>query len=157
MDQEKPRKSKLRHLRYLLYLVPILAIVIGYGGVILADGRILPFYNCTWSQYGTRRFCQALLRSLTKCLSRVFSGRYHRLYSPDSTAAVLRQRPGTTRSYSETSDPCFVIHRIVNIHDYPNGTRIVTTKGDNNGGSISFPPIDVDINSSMYIGKVVMQ
>ena len=48
-----------------------------------------------------------------------------------------------------------MIHRIVDIQTDPSGNRIVTTKGDDN--SITIPGIDTDINSSMYLGKVIIQ
>ncbi len=55
----------------------------------------------------------------------------------------------------EVSNPCYVIHRIVNIGTDASGNRIVTTKGDDN--SYSIPEIDTGINQSMYLGKVILQ
>lgn len=55
----------------------------------------------------------------------------------------------------ETPVPCYVIHRIAKITYGPTGSETLETKGDNNGISLNF--IDTGINSSMYIGKVVLQ
>ncbi len=72
----------------------------------------------------------------------------------DSLLAPCDSSPARTLT-GEVSNPCFVIHRIVSIQTNSAGERIVTTKGDDNEGSI--PGIDTGINQSMYLGKVVLQ
>ena len=154
MEPDKPRKSRLRHLRLLLYLVPILAIVIGYGGVILATGESYPFTIVLGHS-----MTPTILPGSVALIDKV---PFNSLQVGDIIVFVpqiaQRSRATTlqpTRSTARAPIPCFVIHRIVGIVDYPNGTRIITTKGDDNGESI--PLIDIDVNSSMYIGKVVLQ
>ena len=56
---------------------------------------------------------------------------------------------------SETPIPCYIIHRIVSITTNSQGKTIVTTKGDNNAASLQ--GYDTSIDSSMYIGQVVLQ
>ncbi len=43
----------------------------------------------------------------------------------------------------------------MNIQVEANGSKVITTKGDANSGSI--PLIDTNITEAMYIGKVVLQ
>jgi signal peptidase len=46
-----------------------------------------------------------------------------------------------------------IVHRVVEINDSPDGTRIIRTKGDANPASI--PGTDYPIREQNYIGKVV--
>jgi len=150
------KKSKVQYLHYLVYLVPILTIVAAYGVVILVTGESFPF---------TIVLGQSMVPTiLPGSVALIDKVPFHSLHLGDIIvftpliALIEHCSNGPANSLiSESPVPCFVIHRIVDIKDYQNGTRIITTKGDANGASIPNPPIDIDVNSSMYIGKVVMQ
>jgi signal peptidase I len=48
-----------------------------------------------------------------------------------------------------------VSHRVIEIETEEDGSRIITTLGDNNNG-ISIPGVDTDITAERYIGKVIV-
>ena len=154
MELDKPRKSKLRHLRLLLYLVPILAIVIGYGGIILATGESYPF-TIVLGHSMTPTILPGSVALIDKVPFNSLQVGDIIVFVPQIALMEACDNAPVNSLDSESSVPCFVIHRIASIVDYQNGTRIITTKGDDNRESI--PLIDTDVNSSMYIGKVVLQ
>jgi signal peptidase I len=154
MELDKPRKSKMRHLRLLLYLIPILAIVIGYGGIILATGESYPF-TIVLGHSMTPTILPGSVALIDKVPFNSLQVGDIIVFVPQIALMESCDNAPVNSLNSESSIPCFVIHRIVNIFEYQNGTRIITTKGDDNPQSI--PLIDTDINSSMYIGKVVLQ
>jgi signal peptidase I len=146
--------SRLRHLRYFLYFVPILAIVGGYGLLTIVTQESYPFTIVTGTSMqptilpgSVALISKVSFDQLQKGDVIVFAPELSRMFPCDSTP--------TSSLTGETSVPCFVIHRIVNIQMADNGSRIMTTKGDANSGSI--PLIDTNISESAYIGKVVVQ
>lgn len=73
------------------------------------------------------------------------------VFRPYDASFGLCNAGGVSNSFSsESSNPCFVIHRIISIQ---NGA--ITTKGDNNPSPIN--GIDTNVTSSRYLGKVVLQ
>ncbi len=147
------KKGRLRYLKYLVYLTPILAVIIGYGAISYFTNESLPFTIVTGTSMQP-----TILAGSVAVIDKV---PFDQLKIGDVIVfvpllAINNQcDSGPTPSLtSEALVPCYVIHRIVSI-DIVNGQRIVTTKGDNNPGSI--PYIDEDINSSMYVGKVVFE
>ncbi|MGI0078439.1 MAG: signal peptidase I [Nitrososphaerales archaeon] len=147
------KKSRLRHLKYLVYLSPILAVFIGYAVISAATNESLPFTIVTGTSMQP-----TIIAGSVAVIDKV---PFNQLGIGDVIVFVplLAENNScdsgpTPTLTSEAIVPCYVIHRIVSITNV-NGQRIVTTKGDNNPGSIPF--IDEDINSSMYIGKVVFE
>ncbi len=152
--QEKiKKKGKLHYLRYLVYLTPILAVLAGYTAISYATNEALPFTIVT----GTSMQPTILAGSVAVIDKVPFDQLkvgdvivFVPLLAENSTCDS-----GPTPSLtSEAVVPCYVIHRIVSVSN-ANGQTIITTKGDNNAGSI--PYIDEDITSSMYVGKVVFE
>ena len=148
------KKSRLRHLRLMFYVLPILAIVGGYGLIVAATQESYPFTIVT----GTSMEPTIMPGSIA-VIDKV---PFNQLKVGDIIVfvpqiALLSQCDGAPSSSltQEVSTPCFIIHRIVSIQTDAQGNKIITTKGDNNPGSINF--YDTNINSSMYIGKVVLQ
>jgi signal peptidase I len=148
------KKSRLRYLRYFLYFLPILAIIGGYGVLTVVTQESYPFTIVTGTSMqptilpgSVALISKVPFNQLQKGDVIVFSPQLSYLFPCDSTP--------TSSLTGETSVPCFVIHRIVNIRYEENGSRVITTKGDANSGSI--PLIDTNITDSMYIGKVVLQ
>ncbi len=147
------KKSKLRYLRYLIYLSPILAVFVGYAAISVVTNESLPFTIVTGTSMQP-----TILAGSVAVIDKV---PFNQLKIGDvivfvpllaeSNACDSGPTPTLT---SEAQVPCYVIHRIVSITNV-NGKMIVTTKGDNNVASIPF--IDMDINSSMYVGKVVFE
>ncbi|MGI0091458.1 MAG: S24 family peptidase [Nitrososphaerales archaeon] len=152
--KHEEKKSRLRHLRLLVYLLPILAIVTGYALIIVATQETYPFTIVTGTSMEPTIMPGSIavidrvpFNQLKQGDVIVFVPRVALMYSCDGT-------PGSSLT-SEAGTPCFIIHRILSIQTDPQGVKIITTKGDNNLGSI--PNYDTGINSSMYIGKVVLQ
>src|SRR5208283_2687970 len=151
MELDRPKKSKLRHLRLLLYLVPILAIVIGYGGIILATGESYPF-TIVLGHSMTPTILPGSVALIDKVPFNSLQVGDIIVFVPQIALMESCDNAPVNSLDSESAVPCFVIHRIASVVDL-NGTRIITTKGDDNSGPITF--IDTNINSSMYIGKVI--
>jgi signal peptidase I len=154
MEPVRPRRSRLYYLRYLLYLVPVLLLISGYGLLIVATGESYPFTIVTGTSMQP-----TILPGSVALIDRVPFNDLHIgniiVFVPQlAYLQNCQSSPGSSLT-SETQTPCFVIHRIVSITFNADGNRIITTRGDNNGYSI--PTIDTDINSSMYVGKVILQ
>jgi signal peptidase I len=151
------KKGRLHYLRYLLYLIPIFAVLVGYGIVSYATNEALPFTIVTGTSMQP-----TILAGSVAVIDKV---PFNQLKIGDVIVFVpllaetssCDSGPAPTLT-SEASVPCYVIHRIVSIQT-ANGQEILTTKGDNNPGSICFgyDVIDCDINSSMYVGKVIFE
>ena len=149
-----PKKSRLRYLRILLYFVPVLAIIAGYGLLVIASQESYPFTIVTGTSMqptilpgSVALIDKAPFNQLKQGDIVVFQPQLAQLYSCDSSP--------TSSLTGEAPVPCFVIHRIVDIRYDSRGNEIITTKGDAN--SFSIPYIDTNISQSMYIGKVVLQ
>jgi len=147
------KKSKWRYFRVLTYFIPIFLIIGGYGVIVIATQESSPFTIVTGTSMQP-----TLLPGTIALIAKV---PFNRLKVGDiivhETQDSLSNPCGSSASSvtQETRNPCFVIHRIVSIGTGVSGNRIITTKGDNN--QISYPGIDTDINSSMYLGKVILQ
>lgn len=150
-----PEKSGRSALRILVYLIPIFAILATYGGIIAATRETYPFTIVTGTSMqptvlpGTVAVIDKVPFNQLKVGDViVFVPQIALQFSCDSS-------PRGDSLTSETQIPCYIIHRIVSITTNGQGQRIVETKGDNN--LISIPDYDTDINSSMYVGQVVLQ
>ena len=154
MDLREKKKSPLRHLRIVLYFLPIIAILAGYGAIIEATHEPYPFTIVT----GTSMKPTILPGSIA-LIDKVPFDQLRVgdiiVFKPQIAMYFPCNGSPSSSLTSETPVPCFIIHRIVLIGTDNQGNMIVETKGDNN--PISLPNYDTDINSSMYIGKVVLQ
>ncbi len=146
----------MQYLHYLIYLIPVAILLLGYVGLVVATNEPSPFTIVLGPSMQP-----TILPGSVAVIDKV---PFDQLKVGDvivfvpQIALIYHCDSGPTNSLiTETSVPCFVIHRIVNITTDQNGNRIITTKGDNNAFSLRVPPIDVGINESMYIGKVIMQ
>ena len=150
----QPAKSRLRYLRVLIYFIPIFAIIAGYGLIVVATQENSPFTIVTGTSMqptilpGTIALIDKVPFDQLKLGDVIVHTTQLSLLSPCDSS------PASTLT-GEVSNPCYVIHRIVNIGTDGSGNRIVTTKGDDN--SYSIPEIDTGINQSMYLGKVILQ
>jgi signal peptidase I len=147
-------KQIARYLHYLIYFVPIVVIIGGYGLLTVATQENFPFTIVTGTSMqptilpgSVALIDKVPFDQLQTGNIIVFAPTLSKMFPCDTSSA-----PSLT---SETSVPCFVIHRIVNIQSAGTGNEIITTKGDANPGSI--PLIDTNISQSMYIGKVEVQ
>ncbi|HKW03702.1 MAG TPA: signal peptidase I [Nitrososphaerales archaeon] len=147
------KKSRLRYLKYLVYLSPILAVFIGYAAISVVTNESLPFTIVTGTSMQPTIVAGSIAVIDKVPFNQLQIGDVI-VFVPllaESNACDSGPTPTLT---SEAAVPCYVIHRIVRIQQVK-GQEILTTKGDNNPGSIPF--IDEDINSSMYVGKVVFE
>lgn len=150
-----PGKTGHNAMRILVYLIPIFAILGIYGGIIVITHETYPFTIVTGTSMRP-----TIMPGTVAVIDRV---PFDQLKNGDVIVFVPQialefkcdVAPPSSSLTSETQVPCYVIHRIVSITTNSQGQRIVQTKGDNNPGSI--PNIDTDINSSMYVGQVVLQ
>ena len=135
-------------------MIPIFAILSGYGAVILATHENYPFTIVTGVSMEP-----TIMPGTVAVIDRV---PFSQLKTGDIIVFVpqialefsCNSSPSNTLT-QETAVPCYIIHRIVTITTNAQGQRIVETKGDNNGYSL--PNYDTNINSSMYVGEVVIQ
>ncbi|HXQ93451.1 MAG TPA: hypothetical protein VN739_10640 [Nitrososphaerales archaeon] len=138
----------------LVYFIPIFAIIAGYGLIVVATQENSPFTIVTGTSMqptilpGTIALIDKVPFDQLKLGDVIVHTTQLSLLSPCDSS------PASTLT-GEVSNPCFVIHRIVDIRTDTNGNKVVTTKGDDN--SYSIPEIDTGINQSMYLGKVVLQ
>jgi signal peptidase I len=147
------KKSRLRYLRIIIYFLPVLAIIAGYGLLVLGTHENYPFTIVTGTSMQP-----SILPGSVALIAKVPFNQLQLGNVIVFTPRVALQQPcdsaPTSSLTGEVEIPCFVIHRVVNIQTN-GGQRIITTKGDNNQESI--PNIDTDIDQSMYIGKVILQ
>lgn len=154
MELTTKKKSRLRHLRIAFYFLPIIAILAGYGAMIAATHEPYPFTIVT----GTSMKPTILPGSIAVIDKVPFSQLQVGdiiVFKPQISMYFPCNGSPSSSLTSETPVPCFIIHRIVWIGTNNQGSMIVETKGDNN--PISLPNYDTNINSSMYIGKVILQ
>jgi signal peptidase I len=146
--------GRRRYLSYLAYLAPIAFILLAYGLIALTTQESNPFTIVT----GTS-MTPTIPPGSVAIISKVPFDQLQRgdviVFVPFIVAANGGSCDTSAGSnlVQETFRPCFVIHRVYQIQDL-NGQRIITTKGDNNPGPID--QYDTSINSSMYIGKVIL-
>ena len=149
-----PKKSRLRYLRALTYFIPILAIIGGYGLIVVVTQESSPFTIVTGTSMQPTILPGSIAMIAKVPFNQLQIGDVIVHTTQDSLNAPCDSSPAQTLT-GEVSNPCFVIHRIVQISTDSSGNRIVTTKGDDN--SIVISGIDTDINQSMYLGKVIVQ
>lgn len=149
-----PDKAGHSALRVLVYLIPILAILATYGAIIAVTRETYPFTIVTGTSMQP-----TIMPGTVAVIDRV---PFNQLKTGDiivfvpQVAFEFSCNSGPSRSLtSETQIPCYIIHRVVSITTNSQGQRIVETKGDNN--LVSIPNYDTNINSSMYVGQVVLQ
>jgi signal peptidase I len=157
------RGSGKKYLSYLIYLVPIALILLSYGVIVVATGESEPFTIVSGPSM------QPTI--LSGSIEMIAKTPFDKLQVGDVivfTPLEALLSPETCQSgapptlVTDANIPCFVIHRIVNISTNSRGERIVQTRGDNNQYSICGPAgsvlvIDCDINSTMYVGQVILQ
>ncbi len=149
------RKSKLRYLRYLLYFSLILVIIFGYFAISFATDEPSPFTIVTGTSM-TPTILAGSIAMLDKVpFDQLKVGEIIVFTPPVSVLGGCDSGPSGPLTNEAPGNPCFVIHRIVDIRHMPNGGRELMTKGDNN--SISIPGIDFWITQSMYVGMVILQ
>lgn len=148
-----PKRSRVRYLRHLAYLLPIIAVIGAYGLLTVVTQENPPFTIVT----GTSMQPTILPGSIAMIGKIPFDqlqvGDVIVHSTQDSLLSPCDSSSGSPTS--EVSNPCFVIHRIIDIENDSSGNRMVTTKGDDN--SFSIPGIDTGINQSMYLGEVILQ
>jgi signal peptidase I len=149
-----PKKSRWRYLRVLTYFIPIFLIIGGYGLIVVATGESSPFTIVTGTSMQPTILPGTIALIARVPFNQLQVGDIIVHTTQDSLAAPCDSSPAPTLT-GEVDNPCFVIHRVINIRTDSSGGRIITTKGDDN--QIVIQGIDTDINSSMYLGKVILQ
>lgn len=154
MQEPQENGSGTTAVKVLIYMIPIFAILTGYGAIIVATHETYPFTIVTGVSMEP-----TIMPGTVAVIDRV-------PFSQLKTGDVIVFVPQIALEFScnsspsssltqETAVPCYIIHRIVTVTTNAQGQRIVETKGDNN--AISLPNYDTNINSSMYVGEVVLQ
>lgn len=146
--------NERRYLRHLVYLVPVLVIILSYGGIVAATGEPQPF-----TVVGGPSMQPTILPGSITIIANIPFNQLAKgdiiVFTPQ-VAEISPCNGGLSSSVmSEPAVPCYVIHRIASIQHLSDGQVVVTTKGDDN--PISYPNIDTGVNQSMYLGKVVAQ
>ena len=149
-----PGKSSRSALRILVYLIPIFAILGIYGGIIAVTRETYPFTIVTGTSMQPNIMPGTVAVIDKVPFSQLKNGDII-VFVPQIALEFSCNSAPSSSLTSETQIPCYIIHRIVSITTNSQGQRIVQTKGDNN--LISIPNYDTDINSSMYVGQVVLQ
>jgi signal peptidase I len=158
MEQDKLKvgssNSKRRLLNYLVYLLPVALIIVGYFSLIAVTGESEPFTIVNGMSMEP-----TILPASIALIDRVPFDQLKAgdviVFRPYVSTIEPCDQQGSNSPANDVIIPCYVIHRIIAINTYPNGTRVVTTKGDNNPGPIG--GIDTGITQSMYVGEVVLQ
>ncbi len=156
------RKSR-KYLSYLVYLVPIAIILLSYAAIVVATGESEPFTIVSGPSMRPTILPGSIEMIAKTPFDQLRVGDvivFTPLEALLSPQACQSGAPPTL--VTDANIPCFVIHRIVSITTNAQGQRILTTKGDDNSQSICGPAgsifiIDCDINSSMYVGQVILQ
>jgi signal peptidase I len=152
LSQGKP--SKARYLRYFLYLLPVLLIVVGYLGLIVASGEPTPFTIVTGESMQPTVLAGSIAILWHTPFNQLKIGDLIVFTPPEALGGGCDSTAGPSLTSEASGAPCFVIHRIVKISN-STGQEFLTTKGDNNPGSLF--GIDYPIYQSQYVGQVVLQ
>ncbi|MGA2876983.1 MAG: signal peptidase I [Nitrososphaerales archaeon] len=147
--------KKKNHLKYLLYLQPIVLIILGYVSVILISGEFEPFTVVTGTSMEPSIVPGSIAIIDDVPFGQLKVGDVIVFVPQVAETFHCDTAPPPSSPSAETLTPCYVIHRIVSIQTLGNGSRILTTKGDNNPSS--YAGIDTGITKSMYVGMVVLQ
>jgi signal peptidase I len=150
----RKRKSKLFYLHYLIYLMPVALVILGYVALIYSSGETTPFTIVTGISMQPTILPGSIAMLWHTPFDQLKIGEIIVFTPPESVGGVCDSSSGPSFS-SEANLPCFVIHRIVSISNDGSGQEFMTTKGDNN--TASFQGIDYPIYESQYIGQVVLQ
>ncbi len=134
--------------------MPVILIVIGYAGLVIASGEPTPFTIVTGISMQPTLLAGSIAVLWHVPFNQLHAGEIIVFTPPESVGVKCQSSAGPSLTSESTGFPCFVIHRIVNI-SYSNGQEVITTKGDNNDQS--FEGIDFPVYQSQYIGVVVMQ
>lgn len=153
--QQPEERSASRIVRILIYLIPIFAILACYGGIIVVTQESYPFTIVTGTSMQPT-IMPGTIAMIDKTPFNQLKVGDIIVFVPQVALGVSCNSSPSNSLTSETPVPCYIIHRIVSITTNANGQRIITTKGDNNPTSL-LNGYDNDINSSMYIGQVVLQ
>ncbi|MDG6905875.1 MAG: signal peptidase I [Nitrososphaerota archaeon] len=148
-------KSGNRIIRILIYLIPIFAILACYGGIIVVTQESYPFTIVTGTSMQPTIMPGTIAMIDKTPFNQLKVGDVIVFVPQIALGASCNSSPSSSLT-SETPIPCYIIHRIVSITTNAQGEKIITTKGDNNQYSL-LNGYDNDINSSMYIGQVVLQ
>ena len=153
---QEPGKSKSGNnvVRILIYLLPIFAIIAGYGIIIAVTHETYPFTIVTGTSMQP-----TIMPGTVALIDRIPFDQLKTgeviVFVPQVALYFQCNSSPSSSLTQETQVPCYIIHRIVSITTNGQGQRIITTKGDNNPTSLL--NYDTGINSSMYIGQVVLQ
>jgi signal peptidase I len=154
VQEPKKAESGSTVVRILIYILPVLAILTGYGLIIVATHETYPFTIVTGTSMQP-----TIMPGTVAVIDRVPFDQLKTgdiiVFVPQIALEFTCNGAPSNSLTSETPVPCYIIHRIVSITTNAQGQRIVETKGDNNPNSL--PGYDTNINSSMYVGQVILQ
>ncbi len=166
MTPNNKPSGKKKYIGYLFYLIPIAIILLSYVVVIVVTNEPEPFTIVSGPSMRPT--------ILPGSIAMITKTPFDQLKVGDIivfTPIIALENPNACQSgapptlATDANIPCFVIHRIVAISN-ANGKEILTTSGDNNRQSFdpcnsaaprSIQGVDCDINSSMYVGRVILQ
>ena len=152
--QQPEEKSGINVVRILIYLIPIFAIIAGYGAIIVVTQESYPFTIVTGTSMQPTIMPGTIAVIDRTPFNQLKVGDII-VFTPQIALENSCNDSPSSSLTSETPIPCYIIHRIVSITTNSQGQTIVTTKGDNN--AVSLQGYDTSIDSSMYIGQVVLQ
>ena len=152
--QQPEEKSGINVVRILIYLIPIFAIIAGYGVIIVVTQESYPFTIVTGTSMQPTIMPGTIAMIDRTPFNQLKVGDII-VFTPQIALETSCNDSPSSSLTSETPIPCYIIHRIVSITTNSQGQTIITTKGDNNGASLQ--GYDTNIDSSMYIGQVVLQ
>jgi signal peptidase I len=147
-------KSKLSYLRYLIYLLPVVLVILGYVTLVYTSGESTPFTIVTGTSMRPTLLPGTIAMLWHTPFDQLTVGDII-VFTPAEAVGVPCQSSSGPSFSSEANLPCFVIHRIVNISTDSAGQEVIMTKGDSNPSS--YQGIDYPIYQSQYIGQVVLQ
>ncbi len=152
--QQPEKKSGINVVRILIYLIPIFAIIAGYGAIIVVTQESYPFTIVTGTSMQPTIMPGTIAMIDRTPFNQLKVGDII-VFTPQIALETSCNDSPSSSLTSETPVPCYIIHRIVSITTNSQGQKILTTKGDNNPASLEY--YDTNIDSSMYIGQVVLQ
>ena len=152
--QQPEERSGINVVRILIYLIPIFAIIAGYGAIIVVTQESYPFTIVTGTSMQPTIMPGTIAMIDRTPFNQLKVGDII-VFTPQIALETSCNDSPSSSLTSETPIPCYIIHRIVSITTNNQGQTIITTKGDNNGASLQ--GYDTNIVSSMYIGQVVLQ
>jgi signal peptidase I len=163
LDRNKRRIRN--YLGYLIYLLPIAIIILAYVGIIVVTGESQPFTVVSGPSMQPTILSGTIVMIAKTPFSQLKVNDVI-VFTPIAALQGSSCQSNAPSSLSQDAlNPCYVIHRIVNISTNAQGQEILTTSGDHNDISTdpcmpsaprSIQGYDCDINSSMYVGQVVL-